>query len=131
MLTIYSPLSGMKYISCKKATDCPCPKTDPNDGKMHSQSCINGKCACDDATINAIGGIAMQGLQALGNSPILNGMGQFFKVISDIIEVVPTIAGTVLGPEARLALKGALMAFPDLGPSHLDDLTNGLTKTLL
>ena len=128
---IHSPLWGMKYISCKKATDCPCPKTDPKDGKMHNQSCINGKCACDDPTMNAIGQITMDGLQALGNSAILNGMGQFFKVIQDIVEVVPMIAGAVLGPEARLALKGALMAFPDLGPSHLDDLTNGLAKTLL
>ena len=81
--------------------------------------------------MNAIGAITMESLQALGNSPILNGIGQFFKVIQDIVEVVPTIAGAFLGPEARLALKGALMAFPDLGPSHLDDLTNGLTKTLL
>ena len=128
---IHSPLSGMKHMSCKIATNCRCPKTNPKDGQMHNQSCINGKCACDDPTMNVIGGVAMEGLQALGKSPILNGMGQFFEVILDIVEVVPAIAGAFSGPEARAALKVALMAFPDSGPSHLDDLANGSTKTLL
>ena len=70
----------------------------------------------------------MKALTAFANSKILNGVGEVFKVIEDIKQVGATVAGTILGPEAKIALKAAMMAIPDFGPSHIDDATHGVLK---
>jgi hypothetical protein len=69
--------------------------------------------------------------------------------LADVKEVVGIIAGAVLGPEARIALKVisiarrsvtllngllskvALNAFPDVGPSHIDQATKGILSKVL
>ena len=92
---------------------------------------MNYKCDCDDPTINAIANLTMSALIAFANSPIVQGMGQLFETISDIVEIGPDIAGLVLGPEAKEALKVAIMAFPDTGPSHIDIATQGVLTQVL
>ncbi|KAG6918843.1 hypothetical protein DXG01_011248 [Tephrocybe rancida] len=110
---------------CKKVNDCTCPKT------AKSTSCINGKCQCDNPVINLVGDKFMESIKAIGNAPITKVMGHLMQGVADVKQVLGVIAGAVLGPEAKAALKVALMAVPDTGPSHIDQATKGiLTKAL-
>jgi len=113
---------------CKKLSDCKCPPKKPG-AKMASTSCINGFCKCDDPGVNFFAGQAIEAVKAIGNSGIVKAIGNLMAGISDVKEVLGTIVGSFLGPEAKIALKAALMAFPDTGPSHIDQVTKGiLTK---
>lgn len=51
-------------------------------------------------------------------------------MISDIKEVGPIVAGRILGPEAKVALKVAMKAMPDVGPSHIDAATRKMINAL-
>jgi len=116
---------GLK--TCKTVNDCKCPKGDPK--KIHSTSCINGRCKCDDPGIALFANTAMKAIQAIGNAPITKAMGNLMQGLADAKQVLGTIVGSFLGPEAKLALKVALNAFPDTGPSHIDQATKKfLTK---
>ena len=66
----------------------------------------------------------MKAITAIGNAPITKGMAQLFKATTDLEEVAPTLLGMVMGPEAKYALQGVLMAMPNLGPGHIDDVKN-------
>ncbi|KAF8886619.1 hypothetical protein CPB84DRAFT_1827044 [Gymnopilus junonius] len=106
---------------CKKVTDCKCPKK--SNKQIHSTSCINGVCKCDDAAVNFFAGKWMQAIVAIGNAPITRAVGQLMKGLADVKQVIGTIVGAFLPPPAKLALKAALQAFPSTGPSHIDDAT--------
>ena len=47
----------------------------------------------------------MKSIIAIGNAPVTKAIGNLMQGISDIKEVLPTIVGAVLGPEAKAALK--------------------------
>jgi len=114
---------------CKEVTDCSCPKH-PNT-QIHSTSCINGFCSCDNPAINFITGEFLNAVKAIGNAPITKAIGNLMQGLADAKEVLGTIVGAFLGPEAKAALKVALLAFPDTGPSHIDQATKGLLTSVL
>jgi hypothetical protein len=109
---------------CKKLSDCSCPKG-------QSTSCINGSCSCNNAGANFFAKEFVNAAKAIGESKVVQGVGQTFKVLSDIKQVAGTVVGTFLGPAGKIALKTALNVIPDTGPSHLDDLTNGIAGKIL
>ncbi|KAG6918839.1 hypothetical protein DXG01_011244 [Tephrocybe rancida] len=114
--------------TCKKLAGYKCPKsTTPG---PQSTSCINGFCKCNDPTANAIGGKFLDAVAAVGNAPITKAIGNLMKGIATLKEVAGTIAGAVLGPQAKAALKIALNAIPDTGPSFIDGTAKILTVTL-
>ncbi|KAF5368764.1 hypothetical protein D9615_010400 [Tricholomella constricta] len=114
---------------CKKLADCSCPKG--ADNAAHSTSCINGVCQCDNPVVLFVGDKYLEAVKAVGNSPILKAIGHLMQGLADVKQVVSTIVGAMLGPPAKAALKAALMAFPDTGPSHIDQATKGIwTKVL-
>ncbi|KAG6852302.1 hypothetical protein C0991_001116, partial [Blastosporella zonata] len=84
---------------CKKVQDCSCPKT------AKSTSCINGTCQCDNPVINLVGDEFMKAVKGIGNAPITKAMGNLMQGVADVKQVLSTIAGAVLGPEAKAALK--------------------------
>ena len=47
----------------------------------------------------------MKGVIAIGNSTITKAIGHLMSGLSDLKEVLPTILGAFLGPEAKAALK--------------------------
>ena len=47
----------------------------------------------------------MNAIKAVGDSPVVQGIGQAMKVISDVKEVAGTVVGAFLGPVAKTALK--------------------------
>jgi len=104
--------------TCKKLKDCTCPK--PNSKVTSSVSCINGLCKCNDKAVIFFGNMYMKAIIAVGNAPITKAIGNLMAGIADIKEVIGTIAGAFLGPEAKVALKAALNVIPDTGPSHID-----------
>jgi len=91
----------------------------------------------------------VKGVIAAGNSKIVQGIGQTFKVLGDIKDAVGMVAG-VFGPEAKYPVKvsilfnestsaqtksfffpkGLLDAF-SFGPSHIDDLENGIAGGIM
>ncbi|KAG6847402.1 hypothetical protein H0H93_008449 [Arthromyces matolae] len=70
-------------------------------------------------------------LAAVGNAGITKVIGQLMKGMADVKEVLGTIAGAVLGPEAKAALKAALNVIPETGPSHIDKATKGILAKAL
>ncbi|KAG5652782.1 hypothetical protein H0H81_003662 [Sphagnurus paluster] len=103
----------------------------PQSKTGHSTSCINGFCSCDNAAVNVFANVFMDAVKAVGNASITKAIGNLMQGLADVKQVVSIIAGAVLGPQAKAALKAALMAFPDVGPSHIDQATKGvLTKVL-
>ncbi|KAG6844348.1 hypothetical protein H0H87_007573 [Tephrocybe sp. NHM501043] len=84
---------------CKKVQDCSCPKT------AKSTSCINGACQCDNPVVNLVADKFMESVKAIGNAPITKAMGHLMQGLADVKQVVSVIAGAVLGPEAKAALK--------------------------
>ncbi|KAF5368761.1 hypothetical protein D9615_010403 [Tricholomella constricta] len=116
--------------ACKKVADCSCPKS-ADKKAIHSTSCINGFCQCDNPVVNFFGNKFIDAVKAVGNAPITKAIGHLMQGLADVKQVVSVIAGAVLGPPAKAALKAALLAFPDTGPSHIDKATKGiLTKGL-
>ncbi|KAF8055871.1 hypothetical protein FPV67DRAFT_721310 [Lyophyllum atratum] len=116
--------------ACKKVTDCSCPNN-PNSKTGHSTSCINGFCSCDNAVVNALSNAFMSSVIAIGNAPITKAIGHLMQGLADAKQVLSTIVAAMLPPPLKAALKTALNAFPDTGPSHIDKATKGiLTKVL-
>jgi len=116
--------------ACKKLSDCSCPMK-PNSKTGHSTSCINGFCSCDNAAVNTFTNVFLEGVKAIGNAAITKAIGHLMQGLADVKQVVGVIVGAFLGPAAKAGLKVALMAFPDVGPSHIDKATKGiLTKVL-
>ncbi|GLB34564.1 hypothetical protein LshimejAT787_0201290 [Lyophyllum shimeji] len=116
--------------ACKKVSDCSCPKH-PNAKEIHSTSCINGFCQCDNPVVGLMAGSFIKAVAAIGNAPITKAIGQLMQGLADVKEVIGTIVGAMLPPPAKAALKAALNAFPDVGPSHIDQATKAaLTKVL-
>jgi hypothetical protein len=72
---------------------------------LSSTSCINGFCSCNNAAVSFFANTFLQGVAAVGNAPITKAIGNLMQGLADVKEVVGIIAGAVLGPEARLALK--------------------------
>ncbi|KAF9555080.1 hypothetical protein CPC08DRAFT_726661 [Agrocybe pediades] len=116
--------------SCSQPSDCKCP-FNPNAKTMHSTSCINNICSCDNPVIGEIGKDFMKGVAAIGNAPITKAIGQVMQGIADVKEILPTIAGAVLGPEAKAALKVAINVLPETGPSHIDQAGKKLLTSAL
>jgi len=115
---------------CKKVQDCKCPEP-ANPNVIHSTSCINGFCSCDNPVVNFVGGKFIDAVAAVGKAAITKAIGQLMQGLADATQVASIIAGALLGPVAKKALKVALLAFPDTGPSHVDQATKGiLTKVL-
>jgi len=115
---------------CKKLTDCSCPK-DPNSKTLQSTSCINGVCSCNNKAVGFIANKFIDAVAAIGNAGITKAIGELMKGIATAKQVAGIIAGAVLGPQARAALKVALNVIPETGPSHIDKATKGiLTKGL-
>ncbi|KAG6844352.1 hypothetical protein H0H87_007577 [Tephrocybe sp. NHM501043] len=115
--------------TCKKVADCKCPAA--SGPGMRSTSCINGFCKCNDSTIHAVAGKFLDAVAAIGNAPITKAVSNLMKGLATIKDVAGTIVGAVLPPHLRQALKVALNALPNTGPSFLDDakkkvLTAGL-----
>lgn len=107
--------------TCKKLAHCMALCS-----KSQSTSCINGRCKCNDPVVNFIGNRFLKSVAAIGNAPITKAIGHLMQGIADVKEVLGTILGTFLGPEAKLALKVALRAIPDTGPSHIDQATKNI-----
>ena len=51
----------------------------------------------------------MTAVKAIGNAPITKAIGQLMQGLADAKEVLGTILGAFLGPEAKLALKVRLI----------------------
>lgn len=47
----------------------------------------------------------MKAIQAIGNAPITKAIGNLMQGLADAKQVLGTIVGSFLGPEAKLALK--------------------------
>lgn len=88
---------------CKQVSDCSCPTGDPK--KTHSTSCINGKCSCDNAAVNAVGKDYLKAVAAASNAKVTKAIDQLIKGVADAKEVAGIIAEAALGPEAKAALK--------------------------
>ncbi|KAF8960466.1 hypothetical protein BDZ97DRAFT_1310583 [Flammula alnicola] len=89
---------------CKKLTDCHCPNN-PASKAIHSTSCINGFCSCDNPVVGLFAGEFMNAVKAIGNSPITKAVGHLMQGLADVKEVLGTIVGAFLGPAAKAALK--------------------------
>jgi len=116
--------------SCKRVTDCKCPKS-TNPKILSSTSCINGKCSCNNAAVSLFGQEFLKSVIAIGNAPITKAVSNLMKGMATVEQVAGTIVGAFLPPPAKAALKVALLALPNTGPSFLDDakkkvLTKGL-----
>lgn len=72
---------------------------------MHSTSCINGLCKCDDKVISFMASKFMKSVAAIGNAPITKAIGNLMAGISDVKEVIGKILGSFLSPAAKAALK--------------------------
>ena len=72
---------------------------------MQSTSCINGVCSCNNPGVNFFGKEFLNAAKAIGESKVVQGVGQTFKVLSDIKQVAGTVVGTFLGPAGKLAVK--------------------------
>ncbi|KAM6503636.1 hypothetical protein JOM56_000579 [Amanita muscaria] len=88
--------------TCKKLAQCMALCS-----KSQSTSCINGRCKCNDPVVNFIGNRFLKSVAAIGNAPITKAIGHLMQGIADVKEVLGTILGTFLGPEAKLALKAS------------------------
>jgi hypothetical protein len=85
----------------------------------------------DDKGIELFANKFIDAVKAVGNAGITKAISELMSGIATAKQVAGVIAGAVLGPQAKAALKVALNAIPDTGPSHIDRATKGvLTKVL-
>jgi precorrin isomerase len=81
--------------------------------------------------MNLIGNKFMEAVTAIGNAPITKVINGVMKGLATAKQVADMLAGVVLGPEAKEALRAALYAVPDTGTSYIDDATKGVLSKLL